>query len=64
MQTKPTLTSDSQHLEYLSLWQLCGSLNAHYSNGLPKHSFGLNRDCLGKKTPTQSSYHRESQKDL
>ena len=68
MQTKPSLTSDFQHLEYLSLWQLCGSLNTHYSNGSPKHNFGLRQDCLGKKTkkknPIWSSRHWECQKNL
>ena len=65
MQTKPSLTSDSQHLEYLSPWQLCGSLNTHYSNGSPKHNFGLRRDCLGKKKNLiWSSLHWECQKNL
>lgn len=50
MQTKPTLTSESQHLEYLSPWRLCGSLNAHFSNGPLKEPFGLEkRPPWGKK---------------
>lgn len=61
MQTKPSLTSGFQHLEYLSLWQLYGSLNTNYSNGPPKHNFGLKGVCLSwgkkKKNPTQNSYH-------